>query len=251
MRVDEFLERLKLAASVKSLYVRGCFGAPMNDKNKSRYTNNHKYNMRSDRKQKILSASTDTFGSDCSGIIKACLGSWSADLNHVYGGTIVNKEQSGISYGKDHVPDLDDAGMIRACKDATTNFSDIEPGCLVWKSGHVGVYVGDGKVIESTPSFKDGCQYTNLGNLGFKTGNYRNWTKWGHLPWVEYKTSPASKNGQNGGNTQAQELYYIVVKDDNLSKIGNKFGVPWKSIAKLNGIPAPYTIYPGQKIRIK
>ncbi len=54
---------------------------------------------------------------------------------------------------------------------------------------------------------------------------------------------------QNEPNTKPQ-TYYTVVKGDTLSKIGKKFGVSWKTIADLNGIKSPYTIYPGQKIRI-
>lgn len=241
VKVEDFLQRLKLAASKKSLYVRGCFGAPLNDKNKKRYTQNHTYNKRADRTKKILAASSDTFGTDCSGLVKACLGSWSADLNHVYGGTIVNKEANGISYGPDHVPDLDDGGLIKACKDATNNFSKIEPGCLVWKSGHVGVYVGGGQVIESSPSFQDGCQYTNLGNLGYKTGNYRTWTKWGHLPWVEYETKTEIP----------KEMYYTVVKGDIFGRIAQRFSMTTKELAALNPqIKDINKIYPGQKIKI-
>lgn len=47
------------------------------------------------------------------------------------------------------------------------------------------------------------------------------------------------------------EIWYTVQKGDSLYKIGKKFNVPWQNIAKLNGIEAPYTIYPGQRLRIK
>lgn len=44
---------------------------------------------------------------------------------------------------------------------------------------------------------------------------------------------------------------YVVVRGDNLSKIGTKFGVAWRDIAKANGIAGPkYIIYPGQKLVI-
>lgn len=43
---------------------------------------------------------------------------------------------------------------------------------------------------------------------------------------------------------------YTVVGGDTLSGIGNKLGVDWHAIASLNGIPAPYTIYPGQVLRL-
>jgi len=42
---------------------------------------------------------------------------------------------------------------------------------------------------------------------------------------------------------------YTVKSGDTLSEIGAKLGVDWQTIAKLNGIKSPYTIFPGQKIK--
>lgn len=44
--------------------------------------------------------------------------------------------------------------------------------------------------------------------------------------------------------------YYVVQSGDYLSKIGPKVGVPWGTIAATNGIVAPFTIFPGQRLRI-
>lgn len=237
MKVDDFLSKMRLAASVKSLYVKGCFGAPLNATNKARYTKNNDYNMRADRKAKIMAASSDTFGSDCCGIIKGVLWGWNADVNKRYG---------GAEYKSNGVPDVGADGMIQACKDATTDFSKIEPGMLVWMSGHVGIYVGDGDVVESTPSFKDGCQITHLGNLGYKTGNWRTWKKCGHLPWVEYHAAIPQ------APVQPKETWYTVQKGDNLTKIAKRYGTTVAQIVKLNpDIKNPNLIKVGQKIRIK
>ena len=237
MKVDEFLDKMRLAAAVKSLYIKGCFGAPMNDANKKRYTQNHEYNRRAVRTAKILAAGPDVFGSDCCGIIKGCLWGFSADVSKRYG---------GAEYKSNGVPDVGADDMIKACKDATTDFSRIEPGMLVWMSGHVGIYIGSGQVVESTPSFNDGCQYTNLGNLGYKTGNWRTWKKCGHLPWVEY---PA---GEQTATAQPKETWYTVIKGDNLSKIAKKYGVTVTQIVRLNPeIRNPNLIRVGQKIKIK
>lgn len=43
---------------------------------------------------------------------------------------------------------------------------------------------------------------------------------------------------------------YTVVKGDTLSGIGAKTGTRWQDIAAINGIGAPYTIYPGQVLRL-
>ena len=46
------------------------------------------------------------------------------------------------------------------------------------------------------------------------------------------------------------EISYTVVKGDSLWKIGKKYNVKWQDIAKLNNITFPYTIYPGQILKI-
>lgn len=43
---------------------------------------------------------------------------------------------------------------------------------------------------------------------------------------------------------------YTVVSEDTLSGIGAKLGVDWHTIAALNGLSSPYTIYPGQVLHI-
>ena len=66
MTAYEFVNKFKdIAENYKTLYVMGCFGAPMNDTNKKRYTTNNSYNKKAERKQMILDASDDTFGFDC------------------------------------------------------------------------------------------------------------------------------------------------------------------------------------------
>ena len=43
---------------------------------------------------------------------------------------------------------------------------------------------------------------------------------------------------------------YTVIRGDTLSRIGVKTGVAWTTIASLNGIRAPYLIYPGQTLKL-
>lgn len=43
---------------------------------------------------------------------------------------------------------------------------------------------------------------------------------------------------------------YTVQKGDTLSKIGAKTGIPWKTIASINGIKSPYTIRVGQVLKL-
>ena len=72
MKANEFVEKAKqIANDYKTLYVLGCFGAPMNTANKKRYTNNNSYNKK--RASMINGASDDTFGFDCVCLIKGII----------------------------------------------------------------------------------------------------------------------------------------------------------------------------------
>lgn len=53
-----------------------------------------------------------------------------------------------------------------------------------------------------------------------------------------------------GSDSSSSTSTYTVKSGDTLSEIGQKLGVDWKEIASLNGISAPYTIYPGQVLKI-
>lgn len=184
MKVEEFIDKLYLALRSKTLYVSGCFGAPMNNPNKDRYSKSNAYNMA--HAESILRATPDTFGFDCVCLIKGILWGWNADVNKTYGGAV---------YASNGVPDIGDSQIIKECKNVSTDFSNIQKGELLWMSGHVGVYVGDGKAIECTAKWENKVQETYVTNLGYHSGKCRTWTKHGFLPYVNYEngieTEPA------------------------------------------------------------
>lgn len=72
---------IDVAKNYKTLYVMGCFGAPMTASNKKHYTQNHEYNRRPERTAMINAASADTFGFDCVCLIKGILWGWKGDKN--------------------------------------------------------------------------------------------------------------------------------------------------------------------------
>lgn len=179
----EFVNELKsIANNNKTLYVMGCFGAPMTAANKIRYTNNHEYNRKTARSAMIKSASADTFGFDCVGLIKGVLWGWNGDENDIYG---------GAKYASQGVPDINADTMIARCKDISTDFTSIEVGEAVWIPGHIGVYIGGGKVIECTPQWRNGVQITSK----------RKWQKHGKLPYITY-----SSKGDNTVNVELEVL---------------------------------------------
>ena len=165
-----------IAENYKTLYVMGCFGAPMNAANKKRYTQNHEYNRRADRTKLINAASSDTFGFDCVCLIKGVLWGWCGDTSKNYGGAY---------YCSNGVPDLGTERMISVCKEVSTDFSDIEVGELLWMKGHVGLYIGSGLAVECTPSWANKVQITAC-NRSVKGYKRRNWVKHGKLPYIDY-----------------------------------------------------------------
>lgn len=178
MKVNDFIKRLRQAEQSKTLYVMGCFGAPMNQNNKNRYKKNHYYNCNPERQRMIDNCSNDSFGFDCVNLIKGILWGWNGNIDKVYGGAV---------FKSNGVPDYAANEFFNLCCGISSNFKGIKPGCIVWMQGHVGVYVGNGEVIECTPSFKNCVQVTKIINCGgSKTGNWRIWSKWGFCPFIDY-----------------------------------------------------------------
>lgn len=180
MKASELVSKaLSIAKNRKTLYVMGCFGAPMTAANKKRYTTNHSYNKAAARVKMINAASADTFGFDCVCLIKGILWGWNGDQNKTYGGAV---------YASNGVPDIGADQMITKCPDAsTTGWASMEPGEVVWTTGHIGIYIGDGLAVECTPKWDNCVQVTAVANIGSKSGyNARTWKKHGHIPYVEY-----------------------------------------------------------------
>lgn len=183
MKASDFVAKLKdIATNYKTLYVMGCFGAPMTAANKKRYIDHHPYNKQPARVKLINAASADTFGFDCVCLIKGVLWGWSGDKSKIYG---------GAKYATKGVSDVDANTMINLCSEVSTDFSKIEIGEAVWTNGHIGVYIGDGLAVECTPAWKNRVQITacNCSKPGYNT---RQWKKHGKLPYIDYTVASAA-----------------------------------------------------------
>lgn len=185
---------LDVAQNYKTLYVMGCFGAPMTAANKKRYTQNHSYNKQTARTKMINTASADTFGFDCVNLIKGLLWNWCGDKAKTYG---------GASHAVNGVPDIGADTMITKCKNvSTTGWANMEVGEALWVKGHIGVYIGNGLAVECTPAWKNRVQVTAVGNIGAKAGyNTRTWSKHGKLPYVTYTGESISTPSTGSGTT--------------------------------------------------
>lgn len=178
MKSDEFVERLKQAANCKTLYVKGGFGCTLTDKRKDKIlgTDGYAYNKKPERAAKIKAASADTFGFDCCGLGKGIIWGFTGDTKKVYGGAV---------YKSNGLDDVSELGLINLCSDVSGNMGNIIPGELLYMKGHCGYYIGNGRVIESTPSGSDGVQEADI--------NYHKWTKHGKLsPFIDYGIVPVS-----------------------------------------------------------
>ena len=190
MKSKLFVSKLvDIAKNYKTLYVMGCFGAPLTGASVSRYCTNHKYNKQPTRTAMIKAAANQNppvYGFDCVCLIKGVLWGWMGNAQHVYG---------GAKYVSNGVPDLDANGFFDKCTDRNNkNWSDMVPGEAVWCQGHIGVYIGDGLAVECTPSWANDVQITAVGNIGSKSGyKTRTWTKHGKLPYVDYSDAEAPK----------------------------------------------------------
>lgn len=234
--VNEFLDKLRDVEKHKTIYSMGTFGWICTPANINR-TKKHPFNTSPSQIAVYENVSRETFMFDCIGLVKGILWGWYGDPNRVYG---------GATYQVNGVPDTDAKKMLNYCTDVSTDFSNIVAGEFLWMDGHCGVYMGEGLVIESTPKWKGGVQYSYLANIGCKQGNSRMWTKHGKLQWIKYDESVKPVD-------VSRETFYTVVKGDNLTKIARANNITLAQIKALNPqVKAPaYTIYVGQKIRIK
>ena len=228
---------IDIAKNYKTIYVMGCFGAPISGGNVTRYCNNHEYNRRRERTSLIKAvANKGYFGFDCVNLIKGILWGWKGDSSQTYG---------GAKYNTNGVPDTNADGMIKLCKDVSTDFSKIEVGEAVWLKGHIGVYIGNGLAVECTPSWENDVQITAVGNIGKKSGyNTRTWTKHGKIPYVSYeKGAETPAKPATPTQTVANAEYYPKYTGNSNSivdalkslKIDSSLAHR-KEIAKANGI---------------
>ena len=138
---------------------------------------------------------------DCVGLIKGILWGWDGDLSRTYG---------GAGYACNGVPDYDAKKMIDCCREVSTDFSAIAPAEAVWMDGHIGVYVGEGLVVEATPKWRGGVLTSTCGNVAAKqipgTAGSRRWTKHGKLPWVDYAAQETEKE-------DADMVYFKTLED--------------------------------------
>ena len=135
----------------------------------------------------------DKFLFDCIGLIKSII--WGFDFSYTkpYGGAVYKSNG------------LDDVGANKFfeeyCYDKSSNFSIIEPGEIVWLDGHVGINVGDLRVVEATSDWDNKVILSSIDYEGRRTYNYTQilkWQKHGKCKLIDYSNNKYKYN--NGTN---------------------------------------------------
>ena len=120
--------------------------------------------MVSDKEDYIRSHWMGKRVSDCCGLIKG------------YGW--YNATTGKIEYGSNGMKDVTANGMYQAAtvKGPMSTMPEI-PGLAVWQEGHIGVYIGNGWVIQAANTW-DGVIKTKL--------SYNRWQGWCQVPYINY-----------------------------------------------------------------
>lgn len=201
----------------ETLYMYGAIMRPITsayvDECAKRYPSHYSESRKAFLKSKVGSA----YGCDCVGLIKS-----------YYWGGLGAPKYSGNT-------DVSANGMYNVAKQKG-NISTIPemPGVLVQMDGHIGVYIGNGEVIECTSNtkFGDGVCKTKLHD--------RKWLHWLYCPYIEYTVHAAIQGT------------YTVQAGDTLWAIAEHYlgsGTRWEEIKELNGMKNSL-IVPGQVLQI-
>ena len=111
---------------------------------------------------------------DCVGLIKCFM--W-----HDY-------SEKNASYYNKEVPDKNETGFFNEAteKGSIDTIPEI-PGLMVYQPGHIGVYLGNGQVIEATAAFDKKIVITYFkGNHPDTSYKRTTWTYWFKMPYLTY-----------------------------------------------------------------
>ncbi len=195
-----------LALGNDSIYVYGTFGQELSESLINQKAKQYLYNLpRKSKYKKALNSSGREYAFDCVGLIKAYL--WGRHGNIKY-----NPKQDKSANGMYNASKI--KGKIK-------NMPERE-GLLVHMSGHIGIYIGNGYVIECTPNTKFAKQNHKAGGVCKTKLSARKWTGWCECPYITYEKTSSTKTTKKGykGKFPSLGLKGYLKKGDKGTNVG-------------------------------
>lgn len=121
---------------------------------------------------------------DCVCMIKGILWGFNFNKNAAHGGAV---------YGSNGVYDDNADQIMKRCTKVSTDFRNIKVGEILHMGGHVGVYIGNRQVVESTAAWDYCTQISTVDENGarHKGNSYCGyWQQHGELSYIDYEEVP-------------------------------------------------------------
>jgi len=201
----------------KTVYMFGALMEPITEDVLARVTSRYPNQYPPERVEEFRSyIGTDCYGTDCSGLIKS----------FYWGGINVENYDEGTDWNSAKL-------LYCSAKSGSIKTLPELPGICLYMKGHVGIYVGNGKVIQSTRSekFGDGVVMADL--------EQQEWTRWFMCPLVKYPELPKRETENVTRKPAAQKKKGNVILQK-LNK-GKKLGTVIKRIGKCGKTVSAFT----------
>lgn len=161
----EFVSKLKGIRNSNTIYMTGTFGQRVTnaliEQKIKQYPRSYS-RVKTAKLKNLVGKNYHAF--DCIGLVKGVLWGY-----------------PNVKYNSNGVPDVNDQMVLSYLLDISTDMNNIEVGELLHMKGHVGVYVGNGSVVECTAKWS--------GNVLISSLTARKWERHGKLPWITYFTT--------------------------------------------------------------
>lgn len=173
----EFAKQM-LAKGNDTIYVYGTFGQTLTTTLINKKAKQYAYNIsRKALYKTVMNSSGTEYAFDCVGLIKAYMWGWDN------GKTTYKSSQDKSANGM----------YLAAKKKGSIKTIPETPGVLVQMDGHIGIYIGDGYVIESTPSKTFAKQSHGGGGVCKTKLSSRKWEHWLECPYITYEKEEVKK----------------------------------------------------------
>ena len=207
IRSSVVISELKKIVNKKTRYVWGAQGQKLTEEFLKKQINTFsswyaKKNRGADLMAEFRRGDLDgAFGFDCSGLVLAVsLYGWKED------GTLKSTKNAGFDTTANSLKDMFEGAVNIGSNTQDWYNKNLVPGMALWMDGHIGFFIGDGKVIEATVSGNKVICVTPEYRKG------RNWKIAGKLPWVIYTEGKTATKTEVAKTAKAQ--YVSSIKSD-------------------------------------